>query len=80
MAAGGTLIDLPAIEGMEIVDSNGAGDSFFAGLLYGYLKGKNWGKALQYALTCGALAVTDSELAFSGFTPFLFEAKRQFPF
>mgnify|MGYP003816193813 CR=1 FL=1 len=80
LAANGYRVDLPALPGMEIIDSNGAGDSFFAGLLYGYLKGADWKTCLQYALTCGALAVTDSELAFRGLTPSHLEAQMQIHF
>lgn len=59
----GQWIELPGLDNMEIKDSNGAGDSFFAGLLTGHLLGKNWTECLQYGLICGALAVTDEELA-----------------
>jgi sugar/nucleoside kinase (ribokinase family) len=61
--SGGEWIELPGLEHMEIKDSNGAGDSFFAGLLTAHLLGKNWTECLQYGLICGALAVTDKELA-----------------
>ncbi|MCU0373801.1 MAG: carbohydrate kinase family protein [Chitinophagaceae bacterium] len=61
--SGGDWIELPAIDQMEIKDSNGAGDSFFAGLITGHLLGKNWTECLQYGLVCGALAITDTELA-----------------
>jgi len=41
---------------VNVVDTVGAGDSFDAGLLYGYLN--NWGleKSLQLACVCGALS------------------------
>lgn len=73
MASDGTRVDVPAIEGMEIIDSNGAGDSFFAGLLYGYLKNADWKTCLQYATIAGAWAVTDSELACRNLSPSFIE-------
>jgi len=41
---------------VKVVDTVGAGDSFDAGFIYGYLK--HWGleKSLQLACTCGALS------------------------
>jgi sugar/nucleoside kinase (ribokinase family) len=75
LAANGTRIDMPAIAGMEIIDSNGAGDSFFAGLLYGYLEGADWKTCLHYAAISGAMAVTDSELAWRHLSPAFIENK-----
>lgn len=46
----------------QIVDTNGAGDSFFAGYLYAYLTGKDIPTSLQYGTICGALAVASLEL------------------
>lgn len=72
---GGTWLDVPSVAGMNITDSNGAGDSFFAGLLYGYLKGAGWKTCLQYAAISGAMAVTDSELAWRHLNPAFIENK-----
>ena len=36
----------------------GAGDGFMAGLLYGWLGGKDWKSSLVYANACGAFAVS----------------------
>ncbi|MCU0389137.1 MAG: carbohydrate kinase family protein [Chitinophagaceae bacterium] len=66
LTADGLHMEQQAISVGNIVDSNGAGDSFFAGLLYGYLAHKNWETAMRYAAKCGALAVTDEELCFRG--------------
>jgi sugar/nucleoside kinase (ribokinase family) len=69
LASNGIRLDVPAVSGIEITDSNGAGDSFFAGHLYGYLKGADWKTCLQYAAIAGAWAVTDSELAYRKLNP-----------
>jgi sugar/nucleoside kinase (ribokinase family) len=68
-----TWLDIPPVSGMKIIDSNGAGDSFFAGLLYGYLKGADWKTCLNYAAIAGAWAVTDTELAYRHLTPAFIE-------
>jgi len=40
------------------VDSTGAGDSFDAGFLYGFLRGKSLAESLQLGCVCGALCTT----------------------
>ena len=41
---------------LQVVDTTGAGDSFDAGFLYGYLNGWNLEKALSLAAACGSLS------------------------
>ncbi len=41
---------------VQVVDSIGAGDSFDAGFLYGWLKGWNLEKSLQLGVVCGSLS------------------------
>lgn len=43
---------------IEVFNVLGAGDGFFAGLLKGWLTGKDWPTALTYANACGAFAVS----------------------
>lgn len=43
---------------VSAVDTTGAGDSFNAGFIYGYLKGRELKTCLQYGNGCGALSVT----------------------
>ena len=65
----GEWFDQPALEGLVIEDSNGAGDSFFSGFLYGYLKGKSHQECLRYGAICGGYAVTSPSLVYEGLSP-----------
>lgn len=60
----GEWIEQPAISNIQIVDSNGAGDSFFCGFLYGWLTKQSPARCMQYGAVCGALAVTDENLVY----------------
>jgi sugar/nucleoside kinase (ribokinase family) len=52
----GELIEVPAIAGLEPVDTVGAGDSFDAGVLAGLLQGWGTRRALELGCACGALS------------------------
>lgn len=58
----GEHITTPAIKDYQLVDSNGAGDSFFSGLLYGYSKGFPIRKSLEIATIIAGLTVSSIEL------------------
>ncbi|PKO22556.1 MAG: carbohydrate kinase [Chloroflexi bacterium HGW-Chloroflexi-1] len=51
----GQKVRVPAIP-VEVVDTVGAGDTFDAGFLYGYLNGWDLERSLRLAVVCGALS------------------------
>jgi sugar/nucleoside kinase (ribokinase family) len=51
----GEKVRVPSIP-VNVIDTVGAGDSFDAGFLYGYLNGWTLEKSLQLACVCGALS------------------------
>lgn len=60
----GEWVYTPIISEYEMVDTNGAGDSFFAGLLYGHTKGYSIEKSMRLGTICSGLSVTSNELAY----------------
>lgn len=53
LTEGGDLFERPSLPGKE-VSSVGAGDSFIAGFLYGWLRGHHMERALSWAMAAGA--------------------------
>lgn len=51
------------IKSFKLVDSNGAGDSFFSGYLYGYSKGESIESCLKYGHIMGGLCVNSPLIA-----------------
>ena len=54
---------VPVVPDVQVVDTNGAGDAFFAGVLFGALEGGPLERALRYGAVAAAMAVTSTELA-----------------
>ncbi|WP_163100582.1 carbohydrate kinase family protein [Peribacillus alkalitolerans] len=57
-------IETPALK-YEVIDTNGAGDAHFSGILYGSTKGYEIEKTSKIASIIGGMAVTSKELAFN---------------
>ena len=58
----GKWIDEPIIDGFELVDSNGAGDAFFSGFLYGFDKGLDLETCLKVASYAGSMCVNSEKI------------------
>lgn len=54
--------EVPIIDVYERKDTNGAGDNFFSGFLYGHSKGYSIEKCLQIASVTGGLCISSGEL------------------
>jgi sugar/nucleoside kinase (ribokinase family) len=52
---GSEIVSAPALE-VDLVDTTGAGDTFDAGFLYGYLHDWSIRDALGFACACGSLS------------------------
>jgi sugar/nucleoside kinase (ribokinase family) len=71
----GRWIDTPIIKDYKFKDANGAGDSFFSGFLYGFLKEKPIEECLRYGTICAGLCITSNELAYEGLNERLLESE-----
>jgi sugar/nucleoside kinase (ribokinase family) len=60
----GKWIQNKIIGDYKFKDDNGAGDSFFSGFLYGFLKEKSIEDCLKLATICAVLCITLNELAY----------------
>lgn len=58
----GEWLEEPAIKIDEIVDSNGAGDNYFSGFLFGFLQGKSLQDCMKFGSICGAMCISSKEL------------------
>lgn len=52
----------PIINTYQLVDSNGAGDAFFAGFLYGFIRHESVQTCLAYGTIAGGVTVSSKEL------------------
>ncbi|MBN1875773.1 MAG: carbohydrate kinase family protein [Anaerolineae bacterium] len=66
-------IETPSIAAYKLRDTNGAGDSFFSGFLYGHTKGYSTNKCLRIGAIVAGLCITCQELAY----PDLSEARME---
>ncbi|MCU4717534.1 carbohydrate kinase family protein [Halapricum hydrolyticum] len=68
LTADGEWFEVPAAE-FELVDTNGAGDAFFAGYLYGHRQGLSVETSLRLGTLAGGLAVSSRDLAHPELSP-----------
>lgn len=71
----GQWIETPIAPGYETRDTNGAGDAFFSGVLYGFTRSYPLDKCLKLGAIVGGLCVTSRELAAPELSPDLLEAE-----
>ena len=55
---GDELLRFPAVSGVKVVDTTGAGDSFNAGFLYGFVRGMAPRACLACGTACAAISIT----------------------
>ena len=55
--ADGSVVEAPGFP-VDVEIHPGAGDAFAAGLLYGYLTGRDWYESARLGNACGAILVT----------------------
>jgi acarbose 7IV-phosphotransferase len=63
LSADGQWVEVRSLPDMPLRDSNGAGDAYFAGYLYGHARGYDVGRCMQLGTLVGGLCITSSELA-----------------
>jgi acarbose 7IV-phosphotransferase len=59
-------LEMPAVPVPDVVDTNGAGDAFVAGMLLGHLEGRPLGHCLRLGAAAGAMAVASADLVSPG--------------
>lgn len=65
----GEWITVPIVDAYEREDTNGAGDAFFSGVLYGHLQGYGVRRALALGAIVAGMCVTVPELAHPELSP-----------
>lgn len=63
LTADGRWIDVPAEPVADVVDTNGAGDAFLAGVVFGEVSGLPIESSLRIGARVAALSVSSPELA-----------------
>jgi sugar/nucleoside kinase (ribokinase family) len=71
----GEWIETPIVDSYERRDTNGAGDAFFAGVLYGHARGLPIARCLRLGTIVSGLCVSSSELAYEELSPALVESE-----
>lgn len=61
--AKGEFVETGIISNYDVIDTNGAGDAFFSGFLYGHSRGASLADCMKYAAICGGLCVSSDSLA-----------------
>lgn len=81
LASDGRWYETPIVESYQRRDTNGAGDAFFAGFLYGHSLGHTVERCLRLGTITAGLCVTSDELALPGLSASLLEAeyRRNYP-
>jgi len=74
LSTNGAWIETPGLPYTQI-DTNGAGDSFFAGLLYGFTQGCDLARSVRLGTLLGGLCVTSPELVYPDLSAELLEAE-----
>lgn len=74
LTAAGEWIETPIIPAYERVDTNGAGDAFFSGMLYGHLHGYPLADCLRLGAVVSGLSINNYELAHPDLSPTLVQA------
>jgi len=69
------FIEVPIINAYKRFDTNGAGDSFFSGVLYGHAQGYDVEKCLRFGTIVSGLCITSPELAYKGLSMELIETE-----
>jgi acarbose 7IV-phosphotransferase len=62
LTANGEFMDFSIIDKYEMIDTNGAGDSFMSGFMFGYLKGYSLEESMKLATVSGGLCINSKEL------------------
>lgn len=62
LTADGQWLTIPALLAYPLVDSSGAGDHFFAGVLYGQLQGADLQRSLRYGAITAGLCIASPDL------------------
>lgn len=74
LTATGEWVETAAMPGTSLVDTNGAGDAFFAGTYYGIAHGHTLQHSLRLGAAAAGMCVTSPELAAPDLTPATLEA------